>query len=78
MPIYSFLNTETNEEFEEIMSYDDKLKFLEENPHIQSIITKALAIGDDYRLGRHKPDDAFRDHLKHIQSKHAGSTINTF
>jgi|TARA_B100000085_G_scaffold266097_1_gene274427 hypothetical protein len=40
MPTYEFKNNETDEVFEKIMSYDDKVKFLEENPHIQSYYSK--------------------------------------
>lgn len=76
MPIYSFVNTDTDEEFEDSMSYDEKVAFLANNPHILSIITKAPLIGDAVRLGRVKTDDAFKDRLKYIKSKHVGSTIN--
>ena len=31
MPTYEFKNTETDEVFEKFMSYDDKVKFLEDN-----------------------------------------------
>tara|TARA_B100000927_G_C16186961_1_gene357755 strand:- start:61 stop:306 length:246 start_codon:yes stop_codon:yes gene_type:complete len=40
MPTYEFKNTETGEVFEKIMKYDDKVKFLEENPNIQSYYSK--------------------------------------
>ena len=40
MPTYEFKNNETDEVFEKIMSYDDKVKYLEENPHIQSYYSK--------------------------------------
>jgi hypothetical protein len=40
MPTYEFKNNETDEVFEKIMSYDDKVKYLEKNPHIQSYYSK--------------------------------------
>ena len=40
MPTYEFKNTETDEVFEKIMKYDDKVKYLKDNPHIQSHYTK--------------------------------------
>ena len=40
MPTYEFKNNETDEVFEKIMSYDDKVKYLKENPHIQSYYSK--------------------------------------
>ena len=39
MPTYEFKNTETDEVFEKLMSYDNKVKFLEENPDVQSHYT---------------------------------------
>lgn len=39
MPNYSFKNKETGEEFDQLMSWDEKVKYLEENPHITSVIT---------------------------------------
>ena len=36
MPTYEFKNTETDEVFEKIMSYESKVEYLEKNPHIQS------------------------------------------
>ena len=41
MPTYSFENTETGEAFDDFMSYNEKVKFLEDNPHIIPTFTKA-------------------------------------
>jgi hypothetical protein len=39
MPTYEFKNTKTGEVFEKFMSYDNKVKFLEENPDVKSHYT---------------------------------------
>lgn len=80
MPIYSFRDKNTQETFDRVMSYDSKLEFLEENPHLESIITSAPSIGDSVRLGLKKPDQGFRDVLKNIKSNKAYSNnkINDF
>jgi hypothetical protein len=39
MPTYEFKNKDTGEVFEKIMSYEKKVKFLEENPNVQSHYT---------------------------------------
>jgi hypothetical protein len=39
MPTYEFKNKDTDEVFEKIMSYDSKVKYLEDNPNIQSHYT---------------------------------------
>ena len=83
MPTYSFRNTETNEEFESIMSMAERESYLQNNPHIKQTIKKAPEIGDSVRLGIRKPDDGFRDVLKNVKHHHGGSrttknTINDF
>ena len=82
MPTYKFLNTETNEEFEEFMSISEMTKFLEENKHITQLVNGAPAIGDVVRLGLKKPDNAFRDILRNVKKEHSRgvsrSTVNTF
>tara|TARA_E500000178_G_scaffold81159_1_gene79431 strand:+ start:22 stop:195 length:174 start_codon:yes stop_codon:yes gene_type:complete len=35
MPRYDFLNTKTEEYFDEIMSYEEKVQYLKDNPHIE-------------------------------------------
>lgn len=80
MPLYSFRDTNTSETFDRMMSYDSKLKFLEENPHIESIITSAPALGDSVRLGLRKPDQGFRDVLNNMKTNksYSGNKINDF
>lgn len=80
MPLYSFRDNTTQETFDRMMPYDDKLKFLEENPHLESIITSAPAIGDSVRLGLRKPDQGFRDVLNNIKTNksYSGNKVNDF
>lgn len=80
MPIYSFRDKNTQETFDKIMSYAQKVEFLEENPHLESIITSAPGLGDPVRLGLRKPDQGFRDVLKNIKQNKAYSNnkVNDF
>ena len=82
MPSYLFLNTNTNEEFEDFMSISAMEEYLASNPHIQPLMNGAPAIGDSIRLGLRKPDDAFRDRLREIKKAHSKglskANINTF
>lgn len=75
MPIYKFKNTETGEEYEKIMSISARETYLQENPHIQSMIAGAPAIGDAVRLGR-KDLGGFKDVLSRIKANNRGSTID--
>ena len=38
MPTYEFKNTETDEVFEKFMKYEEKVKYLEDNPHINCLL----------------------------------------
>jgi hypothetical protein len=81
MPLFQFLNNETGETFEDMMSNSEKEIFLKENTHIVQTLSSP-AIGDSVRLGLVKPPNSFRDILRNIKKKHSQgftrSTINTF
>lgn len=74
MPTYSFRNNETGEEYDRIMSWDDKVEYLKENPHIDSIITGApglvAATGD-----RTKPPSGFKEVLSKIADANPNSKL---
>lgn len=74
MPIYSFRNNETGEEYDKIMSWDDKVEYLKENPHLESIITGAPGLvggtGD-----RTKPPSGFKEVLSKIADANPNSKL---
>ena len=74
MPIYSFRNNTTGEEFEEMMSMSAADQYLEENPHIERFIGKApslvQATGD-----RTKTDDGFKEVLSKIADANPNSNL---
>ena len=78
MPNYSFYNTKTDEYFNEFFSsWKEAEKYINENKHI-NWLCGAPPQGDSVRLGIRKPDDGFRDLLKHVKRKNIRSNINTF
>ncbi len=68
MPVYSFINLDTQEEWESLMSSSDMEKYLSENPKVNR--TFRINIGDPVRLGKTKTDEGFKDVLRNIQQKH--------
>lgn len=82
MPHYTFMNTETGEVIDTVMSMSEREQFIADNPHMQQQICRAPSIGDSVRLGLRKPDAGFRDRLKEIKKQHSKgftkSTVNTF
>ncbi len=77
MPTYTFVNSETGEEFTRFMTISEMETFLVENTNIKQVIG-APAIADPTRLGLRKPDQGFRDVLKKVKKAHRGSTVNTW
>ena len=81
MPTYAFRNEETGEEYQEFMSISSLDDYLETNPHITQLVNGAPNIVSGRGLNK-KPDDGFRDLLKHIKKGNSKgitrSTINTF
>lgn len=78
MPLYDFLNTETNEIFEKRMSVSDKEQYLKDNAHIRSYFGPAMSnipLIDPVRLGVRKIDGGFREVLSKINEKTAGSRL---
>jgi hypothetical protein len=77
MPVYSFRNTETKEEFDATMKYSEFEEYLKNNSHIVQIFTRFPGTVDSVRIGIRKPDDNFRDVLKKAKV-HKHNTINDF
>jgi len=78
MPVYSFRNKDTDEEWEDMMSYSASEKYLEENPHIERFIGKApglvQATGD-----RTKTPNGFKEVLSKIAENNPNSKLaNTY
>jgi len=78
LPTYTFEDINTGERLEKVMKISELDEFRASNPNLKSIIVGAPSIGDSYRLGRHKPDDGFRDVLKNVQHHHKKDNINTW
>ena len=77
MPTYEFKNTETDEVFEEIMSYDDKVKYLEDNPHIDSYFSQfppSIRGGDNWDPSNNK-DSGWNENMARIAAAHPNSAL---
>jgi len=60
------------------MKMSEREQYLSDNPHLQQTFTSAPGLGDPMRLGRMKPDNAFRDILKKVGKDHPRSNVNSF
>lgn len=76
MPTYTFINTETNEKVNEIMTVAERDEYLKNKPHVKQCLA-APSFGDPARLGITKTPDSFNSLLNHVKSSHLHSTVNT-
>lgn len=75
MPTYTFQDKQTKETWDEICSWDTRCKFLQDNPHLTTIITKAPAmVGSRYTSGI-KNDEGWKENLSRIAEAHPGSAL---
>lgn len=62
MPTYHFKNKNTGEEFQDFMSISAKETYLEENPHIEQVLT-SLNLVDPVGIGITKPPSDFSKYV---------------
>lgn len=62
MPTYTFRNKNTNEEFTEMMSISSREKYLQENPHLEQVVTIPNFV-DSVSIGVTQPPADFRKHV---------------
>lgn len=68
MPTYEFKDTKTDEVFEKVMKYEDKEKYLEENPHIQSHYTTLNIDHDGGKSVLSRAGDGWKEVQNRIKS----------
>ena len=66
MPTYTFIDTQTGEQFDKLMKIAEREQFLKENPHIQSVITAPAITGDHVTI---KKDTGFKEVLQKINER---------
>lgn len=73
MPIYDFLNTETDEEFTTLMKISEREDYLKTNPHIKQILGATATVGQVSVTG--KVPDGFKEVLSKVAEKHPTSAV---
>ena len=73
VPLYSFLDTETDEQFDSFMSIAAREDYLIENPKIQPVITSASIVSGVSITG--KVPDGFKEVLSKISESHKSSEV---
>jgi len=74
MPTYDFVNTETGETFEKLLSISAREEYLKENPHIQQIHLGAMSIVSGVSITGKVPD-GFKEVLAKVSENHKQSSV---
>ena len=77
MPIYTFRNKETNEEFDENMTIAELDTYLEDNPQVEQIITTSTKIVHE-RGTNLRVDDGFRESIARVKEKYRINNIKSY
>jgi hypothetical protein len=74
MPTFRFINTETNEEFEDFISNSTKDELLEKNPHIRQLPSAFSIVTSTGSLDS-KTDNTWKEVLAKISEAHPDSEL---
>ena len=74
MPVYTFLNKKTKEEYDDFMSIAEMEEFLKKNPHITRVI-KGLNIVRGVSGISNKVDSGWKENLSRIAEAHPKSAL---
>jgi hypothetical protein len=74
MPTFKFLNTETNEEFEDFLTNSRKEELLEKNPHIKQMPT-GFGIVSTVGSIDSKTDNTWKEVLAKVAEAHPTSQV---
>jgi hypothetical protein len=74
MPVYTFENIKTGEEYTIHMSMSEIDDYIKKNKNVRQVFTSLNIVGGVAGL-THKPDSGFKDVVQKIAEKHPGSPL---
>ena len=73
MPTYTFYNSETDEQFDDFMSWSQRENYLKDNPHIEPMLTTAALVGDHIV---NRMDGGMKETFSRIAEAHPNSPLS--
>jgi predicted nucleic acid-binding Zn ribbon protein len=73
MPTYSFLNTETGEEFDLMMKISEKAEYLNQNKHLTSVVSAPSIVSGVSTTNR--VPSGFKEVLSKVADAHSESVV---
>jgi|TARA_B110000967_G_C18556036_1_gene397757 hypothetical protein len=75
MPTYTFYNSKTKKQWDDMMSNDERVEFLEDNPHINQVPGGFAFVGDHIMGVGPKVDGGFTENMQRIAAAHPDSPM---
>ena len=75
MPVYTFYNSKTKKQWDDIMPNVEREKFLKDNPHISQVPVMFAYVGDHIMGAGPKTDGGFNERMEQIANSHPGSPL---
>ena len=75
MPVYTFYNSKTKKQWDDIMPNVEREKFLKDNPHISHIPGGFAFVGDHIMGVGPKQDGGMTENLQRIAAAHPGTPL---
>ena len=75
MPTYTFYDSKTKKQWDDMISNDEREKFLEDNPHVSQIPGGFVVAGDHLMGVGPKVDGGFTENMQRIAGAHPGSPL---
>lgn len=73
MPTYTFIDTNTGEQFDKFLKIAEREQYLQDNPNIQSVITAPAIAGDHITI---KKDSGFKEVLQKINERNPHNALS--
>ena len=73
MPTYSFIDTDSGEEFDALMKISEREEYLKNNPNIQPLLTAAAIVGGVSI--KDKVPSGFKEVLSKVAENHKNSAV---
>jgi hypothetical protein len=75
MPTYRFIDTKTSEVFESFMKISEREKYLNDNPHIETVVTAPAIVSSSGGSPDQKAGDGWKEVLSKVAEAHPSSTV---
>ena len=75
MPTYTFYDSKTKKQWDDMISNDEREQYLKDNPDVSQIPGGFVVVGDHIMSAGPKVDGGFTENMQRIAAAHPGSAM---